>query len=384
MENLREEILNLISLKQEGAYWDFKKEWYDVSHKQNLLHDIICMSNNLVNRDGYIIIGVDEENDFQVVDIIGDANRKNTQKLIDFLKDKKFAGDVRPTVLVETIEIQNKQIDIIVVKNSVNTPFYLIEKYKGVFPNQIYTRIQDTNTPLTSSADIDKVEWLWKKRFGLIQSPLERLEIFFQYPNNWKNSPHSEMLKYYTFFPEYTLQYDYADDGRDGYEYYLFSQTNTRPRWMDIKIFYHQTLLVDVGGILLDGGRYMAVCPETSSIGLISKVRWDISYKYMIKNSFLYKLNEFLYQHEFSEEARHSHDSYFEVILLFENEQERILFKNYVIKHWKEREEYIKAIRCPHIPQIKGYKKDAFKKEYENALILNLMLKDFRANNVIV
>lgn len=25
----KEEILELISLKQEGAYWDFKKEWYE-------------------------------------------------------------------------------------------------------------------------------------------------------------------------------------------------------------------------------------------------------------------------------------------------------------------------------------------------------------------
>ncbi len=384
MEDLREEIISLITLKQEGAYWDFKKEWYDDSHKQNLLHDIICMSNNLVNRDGYIIIGIDEENDCQVVDIMGDVNRKNTQKLVDFLKDKKFAGDIRPAVLVETIEIQNKQIDIIVVKNSVNTPFYLKEKYKGVFPNQIYTRIQDTNTPLTSSADIDKVEWLWKKRFGLIQSPLERIENFFQYPNNWKNSPHSERLKYYTFFPEYTLRYDYADDGRDGYEYYLFSQINIRPRWMDIKIYYHQTLLVDVGGILLDGGRYMAVCPETSGIGLTSKVRWDISYKYMIKNSFLYKLNEFLYQHELSEEARYSHDKYFEAILLFNSEQERTSFKTYVIKHWNERENYLKLISCPYIPQIEGYEKNAFKEDYENVLILKLMLEKFRDNYAIV
>lgn len=28
--NLREEILELISLKQEGGYWDFKRKWYHV------------------------------------------------------------------------------------------------------------------------------------------------------------------------------------------------------------------------------------------------------------------------------------------------------------------------------------------------------------------
>ena len=45
-----EEILRLINLHHEGSYWDFKKQWY--SDKCDLLHDIICMANNLENRDG--------------------------------------------------------------------------------------------------------------------------------------------------------------------------------------------------------------------------------------------------------------------------------------------------------------------------------------------
>lgn len=59
-------IQQLISLKQEGQYWDFKKEWYPKDKKMNLLHDIICMANNLANQDAYIIIGIDEENDSSV------------------------------------------------------------------------------------------------------------------------------------------------------------------------------------------------------------------------------------------------------------------------------------------------------------------------------
>lgn len=54
--NLYNEIKALISLKQEGNFWDFKKEWH--SNNSDLLHDIICMSNNLVNKDsdddGYV------------------------------------------------------------------------------------------------------------------------------------------------------------------------------------------------------------------------------------------------------------------------------------------------------------------------------------------
>lgn len=55
-----DKIFELINLKQEGEYWDFKRQWHE--NKTDLLHDIICMANNLSDNDGYIIIGIDEEN----------------------------------------------------------------------------------------------------------------------------------------------------------------------------------------------------------------------------------------------------------------------------------------------------------------------------------
>lgn len=58
---LIDEIEELIMMHQEGSYWDFKREWYDDSKDGDLLIDIICMANNLVDRDAYIIIGVNEE-----------------------------------------------------------------------------------------------------------------------------------------------------------------------------------------------------------------------------------------------------------------------------------------------------------------------------------
>ena len=66
--SFRTEIRQLIELRQEGEYWDFKKEWYQ--NKSDLLHDIICMANNLSNHDGLIIVGVDEETDYSICDVI--------------------------------------------------------------------------------------------------------------------------------------------------------------------------------------------------------------------------------------------------------------------------------------------------------------------------
>lgn len=43
--SFRTEIRRLIELRQEGEYWDFKKEWYQ--NKSDLLHDIICMAKGM-------------------------------------------------------------------------------------------------------------------------------------------------------------------------------------------------------------------------------------------------------------------------------------------------------------------------------------------------
>src|SRR5699024_1597301 len=142
------------------------------NQKADLLHDIICMANNLQSKDAYIIIGINEENNYEVESVLEDLNRWNTQKLVDFLKDKKFTGDERPIVYIESIKLFDGMIDIIVIKNSNDTPYYLKESYRKVSANNIYTRIMDTNTPKNKSADIIHVEYLWRKRFRLLSPPL--------------------------------------------------------------------------------------------------------------------------------------------------------------------------------------------------------------------
>ena len=53
------------------------------------------MANNLHNRNAYIIIGIDEEDNFAVVDVKADPNRRNTQNMarqniIDLTKREKL------------------------------------------------------------------------------------------------------------------------------------------------------------------------------------------------------------------------------------------------------------------------------------------------------
>lgn len=56
--------------------------------------------------------------------------------------------------------IESCELDVIIIKNSHDTPFYLTQRYKKVNPNHIYTRVMDTNTPPNNSTDIHFVEYL--------------------------------------------------------------------------------------------------------------------------------------------------------------------------------------------------------------------------------
>ena len=240
MENLTKEVLDLIESKREGSYWDFKREWYKKEKIDDLLLDIICMSNNLVDRDCYIIIGVDEESDCEIKNVSGDKNRKNTQNLADFLKDKPFAGNVRPNVYVRTLKLGKDEVDVIIIKNGYHTPYYLTEKFRSLFPNSIYVRVEDTNTSRDKSADIGNIEYLWKKRFRIDKPPIERVEYFLKDKKQWDSFDKGEIYGYYyRLYPEYNICKKISED-RTGYEFYLFTQMDSRPHWYEVSILYNQ------------------------------------------------------------------------------------------------------------------------------------------------
>lgn len=377
---LTKEIEKLISLEQEGPYWDFKREWY--IDNGNLLHDIICMANNLESRDAYIIIGVDEGNNFTTVDISKDENRKNTQKITDFLKDKKFAGGIRPQIYVKSVCIQSSQLDVIVIKNSYHTPFYLTKRYKQVNPNNIYTRVADTNTPVNNSADTQHVEYLWKKRFRLTSPPLERVKYHLNNQNDWIDAPGDweTVKKYNKYFPEFTIEYTLDDNG-NGYQYYLFNQTDSRPHWREIRIYYHQTLLFTTEGVSLDGGRYFTPTPFTDGISLGVSNSWDIMFKYFIKDSLEYIIHKFYYNPDIDDE-RIAHGKFMDCILLFNDCTELELFKQYVLYVWHDKEKYSKDIWSPHFPKIEGLLMEKFEEDYINVQILRRIFEEFKCRNL--
>lgn len=380
--NLLKQILYLQNLKQEGGFWDFKKKW----HQKNLslLHDIICMANNLENRDAYIIIGVDESEDYTFCDVTHDPNRRNTQQLVDFLKDKKFAGGIRPTVYVQSLFIPecHVTIDVIVIQNSHQTPFYLSTHYQELRAHHIYTRIQNTNTPKDSSADIDKVEQLWRKRFHLDESPTQRFLYYLQDIENWEITYDSneDLIYFYRYAPEFTIRQIPQDD-RKAFQYFLFMQEDPTPYYKEVTLYYHQTPIRHFSGIYLNNASCFVISPNRSTIQFSQCTKQDITsaentiyYRYYVQGTFEFLLTK-LFQDSQSPDTFQAHIN---SVLFFETDHERIQFEEYVSLHKRE---YLTLFNKQYpsllYPEYYDGKTDSFDKQFKDKQILDIMLENF-------
>ncbi len=288
-EEISSRVHRYVMIKQEGVSWDFKRQWYDKEKgKSDLLHDIICMANLPTDDDGLIIIGVDEEHDYSLNDVTSDKNRKNSHELVKFLRDKHFDGGVRPTVYVESVIVADKTLDVIVVENSNNTPYYLSERFQQVEAYHIYTRVGDSNTPIDKSADRNIVEALWKKRFGIDKPTLERFKIYLHDYTNWESAD-GEQSWYYKFAPEFRIETE-REEGADAYNYYCFTQINSRPSYFIVLLKYHSTIMVDTRAVSLDSGNFFTAVPEAHMFGYMPYYYYDTdSIQYSLHCFFQYR-----------------------------------------------------------------------------------------------
>lgn len=376
VDKLREEVINLIFSRREGEYWDFKQKHH--TNQSDLLHDIICMANNRADRDGYIIFGVTDD-EFNIVGVNNDENRKNQQQIIDFLKDKKFASGIRPTIELKTIYIEYHEIDVLVVKNTTDTPYYMVESFKGIMSNYIYTRIGDTNTPKDRSADINHIEYLWKKRFLLNKPPLQQIENKLKYKEEWKE----EDSTYYNIYnPEFKICIIDEDDEyeRRRPEFYAYNMYNPSVMYRELQIKYFETKLYSRDLVVLDSGRFRTPTPEWGFLRFGEyRSRPDYDFKYYIKDSLDYKILEFILKDE-DEEAHYAYNHLCDVVLVFENLLEKETFINYVelnkcildtlIEKSKEKYSYIDINN--------KRERDMVVKRLKIGTALNKMLDDFR------
>ena len=338
---LAEEITSLINKKQEGGYWDFKQQWHD--SKADLLHDIICLANNMENRDSYLIFGV-EDKTCQIIGINEDNNRNrlNTVRVVNFLRDKKFVGDIRPMARVETIDIEGKKLDILIIENSRYTPFRLSQDFKDrpnksdgkdtgktVKANNVYTRIQDTNTPIDKTADPDKEERLWRKRLRIDEPAYNKAMYYLENPEDWEKAerdssdsyiatdelrypglklhrPAWDDSYYYRYAPEYSIEFTSYCSGTNNKHFLCLLFPDPNGTLMDVVVKVSNQTIYKYFYVDLDGVRAKLICPRSEVIDFIGNP-FDrlFTMSYVVKGSFECIVNEFLIKKQSPDEIYH-------------------------------------------------------------------------------
>ncbi len=314
----------------EGTNWDFKE--YPHENNASLLHDIISMANCKHREDRFIIIGVsDPKSGCKIVGLtIGQEYRKEQTGIIDVLRTKKFAGDLRPEIEVRTIILENKEIDVIVILNKPNKPYYITEDFrfkdKVVKANYIYTRILDTNTPIDKSADLYCIEHMWKERFGLTLNPADKIKMILLDFENWELDIGNKNYAYYNPEPEYRIQFGEMMDGHEPYELLFI---NPSFHYGDVKFLYHSTIMHESQFIWLDGIKSITAAPKTNCIEL----KTQRIYYYYLDLSTIDGLLHLLLQKGQLNCISRGQDSNF---TYFKNKQEKLEFVEYIQTNEKE------------------------------------------------
>ena len=339
-DQLDEIVRELFYLGVEGEYWDFKEKPYffegqskeEKNKKKNdLLHDIICMANNLSNRDAYIIMGI-QDKPVKITGVKQFSKKWTQENYQDFLQNLTWAGDMIPTVEFRTIN--NGDLDVLIIKKSNRVPFYITKKYSKVRENRIYVRKGSKNTAIDSQAEISDIEKLFEYRFGLTPFPKERVINYITDHDHWieMKGNYETRSWYYEKFPEYTMEL--VDDPQNDElkaPVYALIQFNARTTWQILRLKYHQTILLEFSSHYIDEYRGISVQPKYNFLKLFDRLddmKFPSMYYYYLSDSveinLMYLLKDLLQQ---DDEAWRRHLS---LIPVFYDDVERKIIEKYI------------------------------------------------------
>lgn len=337
-DDLTSKILNFIESKREDDWWDFKREHHQ--DKAELVHDILCMANNRPRKDSYIIFGVDNET-FSVVGVEADTYRRNQQGITDILRNITFVGSVRPRIEIQTITLDNHEIDVLIIKDSLEVPYYLEKEYqdkdvknadgkkygKIVKPYHIYTRVVDNNTAIDKQADINDVEFLWRKRFGIELPIMERLHILLSETDKWIFDWGNKKYCYHADYPEF--QIIQVDDVEQGWYPAAAFYAHPVMHFARLNITYHSTVIYETELWVFDQLRKYLPKAENYSI----EQHADFWYTYYTLDSIEGRLLQ-IFTHGNCDIS--SREPNYNQLLIFENDADKQNFDAYLLNHFND------------------------------------------------
>ncbi len=258
-------IRDLIATGMEGDHWDFKRD----SHAKpgDLIKDIMCLANTPRHAgDRYIVYGVDDTG--SVVGMTS-GHRRTQADIVNTLSTAGFAGGVYPDIYLQQIELQGQQLDVVVIKDRPEKPYYLQRGYHKdsvrLNPGTVYARVRDSNTPSDQVASSHDIEQMWRQRFGLDLSPLNRMKLYLSETDFWVpiNRLGENLLEHHRIFPEFTLRVTDAEDFMACNEEWTRAEIrrdNNYAAYYEVQ--YHQTCLARMRYVSFDDHKKSMIAPN--------------------------------------------------------------------------------------------------------------------------
>ena len=263
------EIEALVARRSEGTYWDFKRCHH--TNRADLIHDVLCLANANHSGTRFLIFGVDDS-DCSLHEISSDPGRRTQADIAGLFRDNasKFFQSRFPDFHLAEITVDGTLLDVLVIEDTPHKPYYLVEKYERLFAHHIYTRVCDTNTPVTDAAQPHEIERMWRERFGLDSSPLDRVKLYLNEADSWvpSNRAGENLVEHHRTFPEFTIGVTEAEEFMARNEEWTrgeIRRDNNHAGYYEIR--YHQTCLARVRYVSFDDHKKSMVAPTWEARG---------------------------------------------------------------------------------------------------------------------
>ena len=279
-ESGRLELVDLLA-EVECEWLDFKGAHH--ADTLDLLHDILCLVNSWADGHRYLVFGV--ANDKSIIGVESDPNRKTGAMINDLLQHSNL--NRLPTVALRSYMEAGHAIDVLTIKNRPDKPFYATkDKQQGrqlLRAGVVYTRVGDTNVPLVETASEEQIELMWRERFGIGQSPMQRVSRLIRDTNKWQKVGGDEYM-YHEDFPEFTITDDrtLVEEFKEAWTQKFRDQSASSYL---VEFRYGTTILRKYTFVSCDGGRYRLPLPALVGEGdrfeiNVNSIPWKLAQLY--------------------------------------------------------------------------------------------------------
>lgn len=235
---------------------DFKQQYENDFNKH--VHDILCLLNSDADGDRYIIFGVEDKTK-NIIGIENDPFRDKWRD--DFIQNWLHNLPINrpPTIAFYEINFSDKSLGVLAIKNRHDKPFYLLKNVDKARAFVVYTRHRSINTPVDSSADEVSIENMWRERFGINLSPIEKMNRLIKETDNWYMNPEGNIIhnKYSEFSIIEVEQYDMFDKDNVYRKKIKILSASKHDFFQTYHIYYFNVLLAKARVIIFDEYRYL-------------------------------------------------------------------------------------------------------------------------------